>query len=275
MSPGMNMITANDLMQDFVRAGIKSGDHIIMHSSFKKVGPVQHGPAAVINALLKTIGSTGNLLVPTYTYSLPIWNAEPFDVRYSASRVGAITEEVRKRTAAIRSFHPTHSVCAIGPDAPAVTLNHLHATPLGVGSPLDRMRRMNAKVLMLGTFQDTNSSLHLCEELHNLPYCDVGFSEELDHEIGWFFNEKREIEYVQLPRFPGCSRGFRAIEEHLRREGVLQDVYIGQAASQLLNLPRLVEATAAPLASDPGMLLCNVPNCAICPRRRNHLLKCA
>jgi aminoglycoside 3-N-acetyltransferase len=257
-----------DLADDFRRIGLRSGDNIVLHSSLKSIGRTTNGPATVIDALLQVIGPSGNLLVPTYTYSLVVWNTEPYDHHTSASRVGVITEEVRHRHGAHRSFHPTHSVAVIGPEAQAITANHLHHTPIGNGSPLDRMRVRGAKILMLGTCQDTNSTLHLVEVMAGLPYVSVCFQADADYETGWFFNERRQIEYVQLHEFPGCSRGFRNIEFRLREIGVLQDVKIGSATSQLLDMEWLCRAAVAILQRDPTLLLCDVPNCAICPRRR-------
>ncbi len=184
------------------------GDAVILHSSFKSLGTVDGGPNTVIDALLDAVGSHGHLLVPTFTYSLPMWHVEPFDPKTSKARVGVIPEVLRQRPDAHRSFHPTHSVAVIGPHAEDIIRNHLHATPLGADCPFDRMRKFDAKILMLGTFQDTNSSLHLCEVLAGLPYVRVAFTEGQDFEIAWFINEDGQVEYTQFFEVPGCSRGF-------------------------------------------------------------------
>jgi len=261
------------LANDLARAGIAPGDHLIVHSSLRAVGRAENGAATVLDALLAAVGPHGNLMVPTYTYSLPVWNADPFDYGGSASRVGTLTEAVRARPGSIRSFHPTHSVCVIGPDAEAITTNHLHSTPIGRRSPFDRMLARNAKILMLGTHQDTNSSLHLCEVLAGLPYVDVAFNDDYDYEMAWFFNEQRQIEYAELHEIPGCSRGFRAIEEPLARAGVLRQVQLGDATSQLLEMRALVGASIPILQREPTLLLCHIENCAICPRRRAFMEK--
>lgn len=262
-----------DLARDLDRAGIAAGENLIVHSSLKSIGRTADGARTVVDALLSVLGPRGNLMVPTYTYSLPIWNAEPFDYVASKSRVGAITEEVRSRPESIRSFHPTHSVCVIGPDAKAIVENHLHFTPIGRHSPFDRMLARNAKILMLGTYQDTNSSLHLCEVLAGVPYVNVCFSDDFDYELGWFFNENRQVEYVEVHEVPGCSRGFRKIEPFLSADGILKNVRIGSAESQLLSLRDLVPGVKQALATEPTLLLCEIPNCAICPRRRMFMEK--
>ncbi|MCX7625397.1 MAG: AAC(3) family N-acetyltransferase [Candidatus Sumerlaeaceae bacterium] len=266
-------LTRESLAEEFTRAGLRSGDSVILHSSLKSLGAVEGGAEAVVQALLDVIGETGHLLVPTFTYCLPIWNIPPFDVRNSKSRVGAITEAVRLHEGAVRSFHPTHSVAVIGPGRDSLVKNHLHATPLGVDCPFDRMRRLGAKILMLGTTQDTNSSLHLCEVLAKLPYVNVAFSDGQDFELAWFINEQGEIEYTPIYEVPGCSRGFRVVEGPLRRAGVLVDVHVGLAPSQLLDLENLIAAMLDLLRLDPVMLLCTNESCAICTKRRAYMKK--
>lgn len=265
--------TRESLSNEFARAGLRSGDAVILHSSLKSLGVVEGGAETVVQALLDVIGEKGHLLVPTFTYCLPIWNIPPFDVHNSKSRVGAITETVRLHPQAVRSFHPTHSVAVIGPERESLVKNHLHATPLGVDCPFDRMRRLRAKILMLGTTQDTNSSLHLCEVLAKLPYVKVAFSEGQDFELAWFLNENGETEYMPIHEVPGCSRGFRVVEEPLRRAGVLVDVHIGLAPSQLLDLEDLIGAMMELLRRDPVLLLCTNESCPICTRRRAYMKK--
>ncbi|MGI8907521.1 MAG: AAC(3) family N-acetyltransferase [Candidatus Sumerlaeaceae bacterium] len=262
-----------DLAEEFERIGLRQGDSVVLHSSLKSIGNTADGAATVVDALLQVTGRSGNIRVPTYTYNLVIWNTEPYDHYSTRSRVGVITEEARSRARAQRSFHPSHSVTVIGPEAAAITSNHLHSTPIGRGSPLDRMRQRGAKILMLGTCQDTNSSLHLAEVLAGLPYVAVAFQDEMDYETGWFYNENRQVEYVPLHEFPGCSRGFRKIEYPLRERGVLHDVRVGNAASQLLDMRSLCHAAEEILQRDPTLLLCEVQNCAICPRRRAYMNK--
>lgn len=261
------------LARDLDHAGIAAGQNLIVHSSLRSIGRTENGARTVVDAILSVIGPAGHLMVPTYTYSLPIWNAEPFDYYASKSRVGAITEEVRFRPDSSRSFHPTHSVCVIGPDAEAIIENHLHFTPIGRHSPFDRMLARDARILMLGTFQDTNSSLHLCEVLAGVPYVNVCFNDDFDYELGWFFNENRQVEYVEVHEVPGCSRGFRKIEPLLSTAGVMKNVRIGKAESQVLSLRELVPVVQRALATDPTLLLCDIPNCAICPRRRMFMAK--
>lgn len=91
------VLTRQQLADAFAGLGIQQGDAVILHSSFKSLGTVDGGPNTVIDALLDAVGSQGHLLVPTFTYSLPMWHIEPFDPKTSKARVGVIPEVFRQR----------------------------------------------------------------------------------------------------------------------------------------------------------------------------------
>lgn len=260
--------TTEELADNLRVSGFDSGHNVILHSSFKSLGKTENGPETLVDALLSVIGPAGNLLAPTFTYSLPGWKGDPFDSKTSRARTGAIPECIRHRKQALRSFHPTHSVAVMGPEADAITKDHMRATPLGTASPFGRMLDREAKILMLGTHQDTNSSLHLCEVLAELPYTNVCFSDSTDFEVAWFHNKTGQIEFTQIREVPGCSRGFRAIESELKKQSVLKTVRIGNAACEVLNLSELVAAAKEILRKDPTLLLCHLNHCGICPKRR-------
>jgi aminoglycoside 3-N-acetyltransferase len=264
-------LSRSQLSGDLTAAGIRHGENLIVHSSLKKIGVTENGPATVVDALLDALGPEGNLMVPTFTYCYPSWKAEPFHLQDTASRVGAITEYLRHRPDAVRSFHPTHSTAVIGPDAAAIIANHLQATPIGRLSPFGRMYDRNARILLLGTYQDTNSSIHLCEVMLGLPYVSISFTPEFDYDLAWFLNSKEHLEYHQIFQVPGCSRGFRKIEPDLQAAGILQPVRVGNADCQLFEMHHLLECLCPVLEKDPIRLLCDIETCAICPRRRQFI----
>jgi len=257
-----------ELADHLSAVGFHAGQNVILHSSLKSMGHTKNGPSTIIEAILSTIGSEGNLLVPTFTYSLPAWKSDPFDFDTSSARTGAIPEYVRKRPDAIRSFHPTHSVAVVGPDATAITEKHMDYTALGIGSPFSRMLDRDATILMLGTRQDTNSSLHLMEVMAELPYINICFTDHTDFETAWYHNANGEVEFAPVREVPGCSRGFRSIEPHLLKHDVMKKVRIGNAHCQVLRMRELAEASMEILHRYPTLLLCTLDHCAICPKRR-------
>lgn len=85
------MITRQTMVQVFRSLGIEPADNLIFHSSFRSLGEVEGGPAAVVEALLETVGSTGNLMLPTFNYTRPL--PEPYyDPNETPCRTGIIPE---------------------------------------------------------------------------------------------------------------------------------------------------------------------------------------
>ena len=53
------LITKSNLHTDLKRLGIRAGDLVMVHSSYKAIGPVMGGPTVVVQALLGTLGADG------------------------------------------------------------------------------------------------------------------------------------------------------------------------------------------------------------------------
>jgi aminoglycoside 3-N-acetyltransferase len=264
-------VKSSDILKALRSAGIKPGDNIVVHSSLRSLGYVEGGAEAVIRALREAISPGGTLMMPTFTFSLAIWKMPPFERDLSPSRVGKITEVFRLTPGTLRSEHPTHSVAASGPLAAELIAGHLDSTPLGRGSPFDKLRLRGGTILMLGTRQDTNSSLHLCEVLADVPYIHIAFTPGRDYEFAQVRERSGRIREIKLYELPGCSHAFVRAEDYLRERGALRDVEICGAASQILDMQALAEALIEKLKQEPTTLLCDNPQC-ICARRRIFML---
>jgi len=265
------MMTQKQLSAEFECIGIRLGDLVVLHASFKSLGGLEGGPAVVSRAMRDLLGPSGTLLMPTFTYSLPMWNQPPFDARTASSRVGAVSEAFRKEPGVIRSNHPTHSVAAAGRLAEELTRGHRDATALGRESPFGRAYRHGAKILMLGCDQISNSSIHLCEVLAELPYNNVAFTRGQNYENAWFMNDSRQTQVYRFFEIPGCSRGFGKAEPWLEKLGLMRRVKVGPAKSQLMDARSFVDGLVAELKRRRDWLLCDERDCAICPERRKVL----
>jgi aminoglycoside 3-N-acetyltransferase len=265
--PPREWVRSSDIMKSLRREGISSGDNLVVHSSLRSLGYVEGGAEAVIRALTEALAPGGTVMMPTFTFSLAIWRMPPFERDLSPSRVGKVTEVFRTMPGTLRSEHPTHSVAASGPLAEELITGHLDSTPLGRESPFDKLRLHRGKILMLGTRQDTNSSLHLCEVLADVPYIHIAFTPGRDYELAQLREKSGRIREIEIREIPGCSRGFLRAEEYLRERGVLRDVQVCGAESQLLDLQALADAMIEKLRQEPTFLLCDNPQC-ICARRQ-------
>jgi len=259
-------LTRDDLADAFRGTGLTAGDSLIVHSSFRSLGEVEGGPGAVIAALLDVIGPEGNLMLPTFNYTRPL--PEPYyDREETPSQTGIITETGRRWLGAIRSLHPTHSVAVIGPEAEKLTRDHLEYRSLGVGSPIDRLALMRGRVLFIGVWHTTNSTIHVGEEHAGIP--KVSWYDELP-----FVKVKMpdgSIRKHQVDTSPSCGGAFNAVEHVLRQRGQVRDYRVARARMQLMQGQDVVKAVCDMIEERPDILLCNWPGCKPCTGARRNL----
>lgn len=158
------------LVRDLQALGLKKGDTVIVHSSFKSMGQVEGGANTVIDALIETVGPDGTVMFPALSWT-PCTTTLKFSVNDTPACIGYLPNVFRKRQGVIRSLHPTHSVCAIGKNAIELTKDHYKDdTPVGPNSPYRKMMDFNGKILMLGCGLEPNTFMHGVEEVGGAPY---------------------------------------------------------------------------------------------------------
>jgi aminoglycoside 3-N-acetyltransferase len=168
---------ASRMSRDLARLGVKKGGVLLVHSSLKSLGPLPDGPETAIAGLLDALGSDGTLLLPALSYETVNAEHPDFDVRLTPVCVGALPEFFRKRPGTVRSAHPTHSVCGVGPRAEALLGAHIRdVTPCGPNSPFARLKEEAGQILFLGCGLKPNTSMHAVEELVEPPYLYSGWA---------------------------------------------------------------------------------------------------
>ncbi|MGO8880024.1 MAG: AAC(3) family N-acetyltransferase [Desulfomonilaceae bacterium] len=147
--------------------GLQKGDVVFVHSSagnLRLTFPVLE----VIQLLRDVIGEQGTLLFPTYPRQLSyefLVSGEIFDVRRSRSYTGLLTEFARRQKDAVRSLHPTKSVCAIGPLASELTQGHnMSPYPYDHDSPYQKVRRVGGKIIGIGVSSAKLSFVHTVDD---------------------------------------------------------------------------------------------------------------
>ena len=88
------------------------------------------------------------------------------DLSYSKA-MGAFSQFIGILPDSIRSNHPMYSFTAIGEKASEIIGEDSFDFPFGDESSLGRMYSIGAKVLMIGTDFETNTSIHLAENRLN------------------------------------------------------------------------------------------------------------
>jgi aminoglycoside 3-N-acetyltransferase len=157
------------------QAGLDSGDAAFVQTQMSAFGTIDGGPQAVIDAFDEVLGSDGLLVMPAFPLDRPaleyLRDDPVFDLRRTASRMGAVTELFRTSAGTVRSLHPTHSVSARGKGADELVAGHERAeTPFGAGTPFARLIDRGAHQIFFGSGVGALTMYHAFECLREPPY---------------------------------------------------------------------------------------------------------
>jgi aminoglycoside 3-N-acetyltransferase len=147
--------------------GVEPGASLMVHASLRKIGPIEGGADAVLDALIEALGPGGTLLM-----ILGADDEEPFDALSSPVEeddMGVLAEVFRTRRGVRVNDHAAARYAAIGPQSQhllePVPLHDYH----GPGSVLDRFTQRGGFVLRLGAAVDTVTLTHWAEYLARVP----------------------------------------------------------------------------------------------------------
>jgi len=231
-------VTKTDIIDALRKAGLQAGDSTIVHSSLSKIGFVEGGPQAIIQAFLDVLGPEGTLAMPTIsiTGSMAEYLAtDPvFDPKQTPSTVGKLTEVFWRSSKVRRSLHPTHSVAAVGRLAEWLTGGHeTCSTPFGKRSPFGKLLEINALIICLGIDIHVLTEYHVFEDLTNdfpfNPYLPDSMSAKIISKDG---AEKVVWTRVHDPRhakvrIDSNKRVLNVVRGFLLKERVLKRIPLG------------------------------------------------
>jgi aminoglycoside 3-N-acetyltransferase len=131
---------------------------LMVHSSYDRLLPMYKGsPQDLVNELIAFCGESRTLVMPAFVLGGRLYDKKEyfrkhaFDVRRTPSEMGLLTEVFRRTPGVMRSLHPTHSVCAIGPHARELTAtHHTAATRAGENTPFGFMAKTPTAIIGLG-----------------------------------------------------------------------------------------------------------------------------
>jgi len=239
------MVTKRDFMNALDALGVKKGDTLLSHSSFKSLGTCENGADTVVSAMLNTVGDSGTVVFPTLCQRdwgnvYKNWHID------APSDVGYLTNYFRQLPEAKRSNQATHSVAAIGRHRDYLTETHGESgqrygifgdTPFSADSPWQKMYELDTKVLFIGVGIGKCTFRHLAEyividdvlamikdkpEYHSLKA-------ELWHYSSW---QKRGI-------WPHVNSYY--VEELLERDGRVFRTKCGNAELMLITTREFID----------------------------------
>jgi aminoglycoside 3-N-acetyltransferase len=243
--------TVETIRTDLLASGVRKGGTILVHSSLSALSgedgdPVAGGPESVISGLLKALGGDGTLLMPALSYATVNMDHPVFGVRTTASNVGAIPEAFRCRSGTLRSVHPTHSVCGVGPRAADLLADHeLDETPCGAHSPFRRLRE-GGQILFLGCGLRPNTSMHAVEEIARPPYL---FGETVTWE-GTSLDGRKVGGRYRRHGFDGWLQRYDRMESLLGGAAIRVGRVL-EAPTHLMSAPEMWDAGLTALSGDP------------------------
>ncbi len=235
--------------------GIGSGDLLMLHSDalvaaqFRSV-PDERRLDLVLDAVLAALGPQGTLVVPTFTYSFT--KNEVFDLDYSPSTVGQLTERFRRRSGVLRSRHPLFSVAAHGPLAAAFAASAT-GDCFGPGTAFDLLYQHGGRIACLGCGFDRITFVHYLEQRAGVDY---RYNKRFDGLIRRDGVEVAgSVNYLvrDLARDTPCDLG--RLKRRLQETGTLRSAAVGRAGLLAVTARDFFETATALLAEDPAALI--------------------
>jgi len=223
--------------------GVKRDGVLLVHTSFRAVGPVDGGPLGLIDALRQALGPNGTLVMPSWTEL----DDEPFDAATtpSARDLGVVAQTFWRLPGVRRSDH-FHAFAAVGPQADVITADPLPLPPHIPASPVGRVHDLDGQVLLLGVGHDADTTLHLAELIAGVPYRTPSYCTVLEN------GRVTRIDYGENNH---CCARFALADDWLRTRGLQVEGRVGQAQARLAGARDVVRVALEYLSRDPLLFL--------------------
>jgi len=250
------MITQQDLLLGFKKMGLKKGDVLLVHSSFKSFAGVEGGPQAVISALLTVLGTEGTLIVPTFTFTFCQQFNDTgngfFDLENTPSEMGIITELVRKMPGSKRTVNPIYSVSIHGKLANKLALIN-DKSAYGKNSIFGKLHDLKGKIMIIGLdFNHSMTFFHHVEEMHGIDY---RYPKQFTGTIV-ANGKKYQDTFTMLVRdiAKGVETSVNPMGELLEKNGLVANQKIGESLVKLMDAVAVFDFTSQAMKQDPHLL---------------------
>ncbi len=257
-------MTVEAIVAQLRHLGVRAGDVLLVHTSFRAVRPVDDGPRGLIAALRDAIGPAGTLVMPSWTGD----DDRPFDPASTPANrdLGVVADTFWRLPGVVRSQHP-FAFAAAGPAAEAITADPLPLPPHIPASPVGRVHDLDGKVLLLGVNHDANTTLHLAEVMAGVPY---GVARHITARGP--DGQPARVDYRETDH---CCARFALADDWLRERALQREGLVGHARARLFRSRDMVEAARQKLAVDPLIFLHpEDAGCAECDDARASTLGC-
>jgi len=250
--------------------GLKNGDTLLVRADLFAIGKLSRDGIDYVKVFLDILGDTGTLIALAFTNTTFIIKNKNyiFDGTNKAN-TGSFANIMLSHPKAIRSTHPSNSFVAIGQNAKFV-LNG-HDAKSGAYEPIRKIIQLKGKMLLIGCIASSPgfTTAHLAETdlgLHNriiLPKLNNCY----------YKNDDGVIRLFRRSDIGGCSYTFQKFYAHYLLNNILQQGYLGNANSILVDAEKAYVIEKEILRENPKYNICDRPNCFLCRARRWDNLK--
>jgi aminoglycoside 3-N-acetyltransferase len=245
-------VSFDELVLNFQKLGLTSGDMLLVHSSYKSFGGVEGGPQTVIDALRSILTEEGTLIVPTFNYDF--CDGKPFDIKKTPSKMGIISELVRIDLNSKRTLDPVFSFAIIGKHRDYLAnLRSDHS--FGPNSIFAKLRELDAKIMIIGlAYNESMTFFHHIEETQG---CDYRYFKEFRGSITNYDEVKQDGKIVLFVR--DIERGVQnAVDKMgliMEQEGIVTKMIIGDSEIKIMKANDVYQRTAEEMKKNPHILI--------------------
>lgn len=244
-------VSFDELVSNFKKIGLSSGDVLLVHSSFKSFGGVEGGPQTVINALRSILTEDGTLIVPTFNYDF--CDGKPYDVKKTPSKMGIISELVRTDPNSKRTLEPVFSFAILGKHRDYLAnLKYEHS--VGPDSVFAKLRELDAKIMIIGL--SYNESLTFFIHIEETQGCDYRYFKEFRGTITGYDGVKQDSKIVLFVR--DLERGVQNSVDKMgfimEQEGIVKKTVIGKSEIKLMKANDVYQRTVKEMKKNPHIL---------------------
>ena len=245
------MLTFEKLVEGFRELGVKEGDTLLVHSSYKSFGEVDGGPQTVIRALEAALGLDGTLIMPTFNFDFN--KGVPWDVRSTPSKMGILTELVRTDPRAKRVFHPFYSFAILGKHAEMLG-GLRYKSSYERNSVFGKLCDLDGKIMVIGlSYTNSMTFFHHIEQMEGEVYRFLKqFTGEVTDENGNTYTDTFEMFVRDIDK--GVVTEVDPMGELMEQAGIVKVRKIGEADVKLMKTNEVYEFTAREMKRDPHLL---------------------
>jgi aminoglycoside 3-N-acetyltransferase len=235
-------IPRHQLVQQLLALGAQAGDVLLVHTSFRAVRPVDGGPEVLIDALRDAVSPDGTLVMPAMSDD----DDHPFDPNATPCRgMGIVADTFWRLPGVLRSDSP-HSFAAAGAHAARITAPHPIDVPHGLDSPVGRVWELDGQVLLLGVGHDSDTMIHLAENLAGVRYRRQKYLTVLEN------GRPTRFDYAEIDH---CTEKFALLDGWLEEKGSQRTGTVAHATARLARSRDIVGAVVGRLQKEETVFL--------------------